>query len=346
MKKKKGGIIVKIILAIFLIVLLVVAGLGISMYTEYQSTGAGTDETVTIEVAQGEGIWSIAEKLKEEDLIDYEVVFYLKARNTDAGSKIRYGTFTFRKECGLQEIMDVLTTGGAQKASVMFTVPEGYTIELIAQKLEAEGICTEAEFLEAVQKDYDYWFLENIPEDEAIRYKLQGFLYPETYAITEDMTAEDIVVVMLNQFDKMFTDELRAQMEDQGKTIFEVVTEASVIERETAVDSERNMIAGVIENRLEIGMKLQIDPTALYALTNGLYDKTSVTYDDIAIDSPYNTYVYTGLPVGPISCPSILSVEAALNPVDHEYLFYHTDNEKNDGSHIFTKTYEEHLNTQ
>ena len=341
--KKRIAIILLVILAV---VLLVAGYFGITMYQEYTSTGSGTDETVTIEIEQGESTWDIAAKLKENDLIDYEAVFYLKVRESGVAGKLRYGTFTFHKESGLAEILEVLTTGGAQKDSVMFTIPEGYTIELIAKKLEKEGICTEAEFLEAVQKDYDYWFLEDIPEDEAIRYKLQGFLYPETYAITEDMTAEDIVNVMLKQFDKEFTDDLRKQMKEQNKTIFEVVIEASMIERETMIDSEKAMVAGVIKNRLEIDMKLQIDPTALYPLTNGLYDKTRVTYDDIAIDSPYNTYVYKGLPVGPIANPSILSLEAALNPVEHEYYYYHTDKEKNDGSHIFSKTYEEHVNTQ
>lgn len=344
--KAKGSAILKIVLVVAGVILLLAGYFGISMYLEYQSTGAGTDETVTIDIEQGETTWDIATKLKEENLIDYKAVFYLKARNTGAAGKLRYGTFTFQKESGLVEILEVLTTGGAQKDSVMFTIPEGYTIELIAKKLEKEGICTEAEFLEAVEKDYDYWFLENLPEDENIAYRLQGFLYPETYAITEDMTAEDIVEVMLNQFDKLFTEDMKKQMDALGKSIYEVVIESSIIERETMVDEEKPMIAGVIKNRLEIGMKLQIDPTALYPLTEGLYGKTSVTYDDIAFDSPYNTYMYEGLPIGPICCPSISSIEAALNPADHEFFYYHADEEKNDGSHIFTKTYEEHLETQ
>jgi len=344
--KAKGGLVLKIILIIVGVLLVLAGYFGITMYQEYQSTGAGTDEIITIDIEQGETTWDIAAKLKDKKLIDYEVVCYLKARNTGAAGKLRYGTFTFQKESGLTEILEVLTTGGAQKEAVMFTIPEGYTIELIAEKLEKEGICTEAEFLEAVEKDYDYWFLKDIPEDENIRYRLQGFLYPETYAITEDMVAEDIVKVMLNQFNKLFTEDMKAQMNALGKSVFEVVVEASIIERETMVDEEKPMIAGVIKNRLEIDMKLQIDPTALYPLTEGLYGKTSVSYEDIAFDSPYNTYMYKGLPVGPISCPSISSIEAALYPAEHEFFYYHSDEEKNDGSHIFTKTYEEHLETQ
>lgn len=336
----------KTLLTSIAIIIVAVAIVGLSMLAEYLSTGEGTDETVTIEVVQGENVWDIAEKLKEEDLIAYEVVFYLKARNTGADGRLRYGTFTFHKESGLGEIIEVLTTGGAQKESVMFTVPEGYSIEMIAKKLEAENICTGEEFLQAVQQDYDYWFLESIPDNKDIKYKLQGFLFPETYAITDDMTAEDIVKVMLKQFDKAFTEEMQARMDTLGKDIFTVVVEASIIEREAKVPEERPMISGVIQNRLDIGMKLQMCPTALYPITDGNYDKNFVTIEDTQFDSPYNTYVYAGLPVGPIANPGAKSLEAALNPVEHEYLFYHTNEEKKDGSHIFTKTYQEHVNTQ
>ena len=337
---------IKTLLAIIVIIIFAVAVVGFSMLAEYLSTGEGTDETVTIEVVQGENVWDIAAKLKEEDLIGYEVVFYLKARNTGADGRLRYGTFTFHKESGLEEIIQVLTTGGAQKDSIMFTIPEGYSIEMIAKKLEAENICTEADFLQAVEQDYDYWFVKEIPDNKDIKYKLQGFLFPETYAITEDMTAEDIVKVMLNQFDKAFTEEMRERMDILDKDIFTIVIEASIIEREAKVPEERPMISGVIQNRLAIDMKLQMCPTALYPITDGNYDKNFVTIEDTRFDSPYNTYVYAGLPVGPIANPGASSLEAALYPVEHEYLFYHTNEEKKDGSHIFTKTYQEHVNTQ
>ncbi len=345
-EKAKGGPIRKIILCIFCVIIILAGYFGISMYMEYQSKGEGIEETVNIEIAQGEGTWDIATKLEEKDLIQYKVVFYLKAKNMGVANKLRYGEFTFQKESGLEKIIEVLTTGGAQKDAVMFTVPEGYTIELIAKKLEKEGVCAEADFLEAVEKEYEYWFLESIPENENIRYRLQGFLYPETYAIHEDMTAEDIVKIMLSQFDKLFTEEMRKKMDTLGKNVFEVVVEASIIERETGIEEEKPIIAGVIKNRLDIGMKLQMCPTVLYPITDGLYEKTTVTYEDIAIDSPYNTYMYEGLPVGPISCPSISSIQAVLNPDENSYFFYHANNEKNDGSHIFTETYEEHMKTQ
>ena len=338
--------VVKILLIILAVIVLVAGYFGITMYQEFTSTGSGTEEVVVIEIEQGETTKTIATKLKNSGLIDYEIVFYLKVKSLGVGDKLRYGTYSLHKESGLAEIIEALTTGGAMLESNMFTIPEGYTIELIAAKLEKEGFCTEQEFLDAVQKDYDYWFLEDIPINAEIPYKLQGFLYPETYAITDKMTAEDIVNVMLRQFDKEFSDELRSQMKKQGKTVFEVVVEASVIERETKLEFEKAMVAGVIENRIKKGMKLEIDATALYPLTSGLYNKNRVFFVDLEIDSLYNTYMYEGLPVGPICNPSISCMEAVLNPAQHSYLYYHTDKVRNDGSHIFTETYEEHVNTQ
>lgn len=345
-RDKKKSRIINIILCVLGVLFLTVAFIVGSIFIEYTSQGKGTDEIVTIEIEQGEGVWDIASKLQEEDLIQYRIAFYLKARSMGASGKLRYGTFALRKDSGLQTVIEDLTSGGAQKEEAMFTVPEGYTIEQIAKKLEKEGICTEAEFLQAVQQDYDYWFLDEVPEDAQVFYRLQGFLYPETYAISEEMSAEDIVTVMLDQFDKKFTSDMKDKMKTLDKTMFEVVTEASIIERETMVDSERAMVAGVIKNRLKKGMRLQIDPTFLYPITKGLYDIDKSTYKHTEYDSPYNTYRISGLPAGPIANPGLPSLEAALNPAEHDFYYYHTDKEKNDGSHIFTKTYKDHLDTQ
>lgn len=341
-KSKKTNIILIVLAVIFL----VVGFLGGSMLIEYNSSGEGTDETVTIEIKQGESSWEIAEKLKAEGLITYKTVFYLKARSMGATAKLRYGTFVLHKGAGLETLINDLTSGGALKEETMFTVPEGYSIEQIALKLEKEGICSEQEFLQAVELDYGWWFLEDIPENADVKYKLQGFLFPETYAISEEMTAEDIVTVMLEQFNETFTEEMQEKAKELGKSVYDVVIEASIIERETMVDEEREMVAGVIKNRLEIGKRLEMCPTVLYPLTDGIYDKTTVSYEDTQLNSPYNTYRNKGLPPGPIANPGLLSLKAALNPADHQFLYYHTDAKKNDGSHIFTETYQEHTNTQ
>lgn len=343
MTKKKIWIAILIVGFLFLVGVGIVAG---TMIAEYHATGRGDGKEITVVVEPGETVWDIAEKLKDKGLITYKSMFYLKVKNMQVGGLLRYGTFVFNEGVSMETIIKFLVHGGAIRESVMFTVPEGYTIEMIGAKLEKEKICTKAEFLAAAQQDYDYWFMSAIPAGISVQYRLQGFLYPDTYAISGEMTARDIVDKMLSEFDKKFTMEMIDKAQKLGKSVFDVVIEASIIERETKIDSERVTVAGVIKNRLEKKMLLEMCPTVLYPITNGMYDKTTVTNKDTQVDSPYNTYKNKGLPVGPIANPGIKSLEAALNPQEHEYLYYHTDTKKNDGSHIFTKTYKEHLETQ
>ena len=346
-RRKKDRNPVLTIIIVFLLAILLGIGIFVgSIYVAYTSEGKTGGEEVTFEIKQGEGLKVIAENLKEQGLIKNKIAFILKAKDMGVASSLRYGTFVLNEGAGIETLINQLTSGGAQKATKSFTIPEGYSIEKIAVKLEEDGICSAEEFLAAVEQDYDYDFLESIPENEDIKYRLQGFLYPDTYSIYEDATAEDIVRMMLEQFGKKFNDEMRAKVAALGKSIFEVVTEASIVEREAQLAEERPIIAGVLMNRLEIDMPLQMCPTVLYPLTDGMYDVSTVTYADTEIDSPYNTYQNPGLPVGPICNPGIACLEAVLDPAEHEYLFYHTDETKNDGSHIFTKTYNEHTQTQ
>lgn len=342
-KKKKRSILPMIILILFLLAAAWVVLLFAEVKSEKDTEGNG----VTVEIPKGAGQKQIAKLLKEKGLIGNELAFYLKVREMSAGNQLKYGTFELNDGYSLKTIIQKLVTEGAKKEGNWFTVPEGYTIEKIALKLEEEGQCTAEEFLEAVEKeDYNYWFLESIPEDADVKYRLQGFLFPDTYDLGEKVTAEGIVRTMLDQFGVQYTKGMDEQAKAMGRTTYEIVTEASMIERETSYDAERAKIAGVIENRLAQNMRLQIDPTFLYPLTDGLYNKSSATYEDTRTDSPYNTYTNYGFPVGPICSPGLPSIEAALNPESHTYLFYHTDTTKNDGSHIFTETYEEHLETQ
>lgn len=342
-KKKKRSFLPFVVLVLFLLA----AAWLILLFTEVKSEKDVDGKEVTIEIPKGAGQKEIAGILKKNGLIGNEFAFYLKIREMSAGSQLKYGTFQLNTGYSLKTLIQKLVTEGAKKEGNWFTVPEGYTIEKIAKKLEEEGYCSADDFLEAVQQDnYHYWFLESIPEDADVTYRLQGFLFPDTYDLGETVTAEGVVRTMLDQFGVQYTKGMDAQAKAMGRTTYEIVTEASMIERETSFDAERGKIAGVIENRLAQNMRLQIDPTFLYPLTNGMYDKPSSTYEDTRTDSPYNTYTNYGFPVGPICSPGLPSIEAALNPESHSYLFYHTDTDKNDGSHIFTETYEEHLETQ
>ena len=345
-RKKRGNPVLKIVLIIFLLLVLAAGIFAGSIFWEYTASGTEGGPEVEFEIEQGQGVRTIAQNLKEQGLIKSEIAFILKVRNMGMSGSLRYGTFVLNEGAGLETLITQLTSGGAKKDSKSFTIPEGYSIEKMAVKLEEEGICSASEFLDAVEKEYKYDFLESIPADANVKYRLQGFLYPDTYAVYDDATAEDIVHMMLEQFGNKFTADMRSQAQSLGKSIFEIVTEASVVEREAQRPEERDMIAGVLVNRLEINMPLQMCPTVLYPLTDGMYDKSTVTYADTEIDSPYNTYQNPGLPVGPICSPGVSCLEAVLNPAEHSYLFYHVDETKNDGSHIFTETYEEHTQTQ
>ena len=226
---------------------------------------------------------------------------------------------------------------------VTVMIPEGYSIDMMAKRLEDEGVFQSDEFLDAVKNtdQYKNEFIKDIPSTKGVKYKLEGYLYPDTYKIYKSSKPKDLVQKMLDNFDQKYS----ALAKDyKGKhSMAEIVTIASMIEREAKVESERPVIAGVIENRLAKKMKLQIDPTVLYTTTNGLYNAKKVYYKDLKAKTVYNTYVIKGLPAGPICNPAETAISAAMNPKKHKYFYYRTDNSKK-GTHVFTETFDEHKN--
>lgn len=293
-------------------------------------------EETTVTIPQGSSISDIADILKEEGVISRKIGFIAKTVMTGKNDELKYGEFEFSPGMSFKEVITVLCDNGAQKETVNVVIPEGYSVELIVKKFTDSGIADAEKFEEALNKDYDYEFLKYIEENPECKYRLQGFLFPSTYEFYKDATAEDVIKTMLEEFEKQYN-KTGASYEN----ISEIITKASLVEREAKLDEERAMIAGVIENRLEIYMLLQIDATAVYAITDGMYDIERVYEKDIKIDSKYNTYKYKGLPIGPICSPGLKSIEAVLSPAEHEYFYYRTT-DKNDGSHRFSVTYEEH----
>ncbi|MFA6525976.1 MAG: endolytic transglycosylase MltG [Candidatus Buchananbacteria bacterium] len=219
------------------------------------------------------------------------------------------------------------------------TIIEGWRLKDISAYLEREGIVEENKFLEAAKisnwRD-EYIFLK----DPKIK-SLEGFLYPDTYNIFTDVTAEDIIKKLLDEFDDKVTDKMRADLKAQNRSLFDVVILASILEREIsnkpAFDSDRAIVADIFWKRLSIGMGLQSDATVNY-----ITGKTSTrpTLKDLEIDSPYNTYKYRGLPPGPINNPSLASLMAVIYPAKNDYYYFLTDET---GKAYFAKTYEEHL---
>ena len=298
-------------------------------------------DTVTITVPEGASSSVIARQLKEEGVIHSKLWFLLRLSLSEYKGKLQYGTFKFDKNDSLNEIFETLATKGAKKNTVKLVIPEGYSVNMIKERVCGMGLCTDSEFDRAVNAEYDYSFLNVIPDDKDLSCRLEGFLYPSTYEFYSDADAETVINTLLKEFEKQTKD-----LNIPDGNMYEIITKASMIEREAKLDSERRTIAGVIENRLNANMLLQIDATVVYAISDGMYNVDRVYYKDLKIDSKYNTYKYKGLPAGPICSPSIKSIKAAQSPEKHKYLYYHTDTDKNNGSHIFTETYDEHTDSQ
>ncbi len=329
--KKKTGL--PVLLSVLVLILLI-AGVGFYLWGGTRSTTL--DEAISIEIPDGSTAKQVVTLLDDNDLIMNKISFEIYIRMNNAAGEIKPGKYTFgpgRVTYG--SILSLLKVGDVASSEAKLTIPEGYTVWQIAQLLEEKNIVKAQDFLDcasAMPPPYDY-----IPDGSDYT-KFEGFLYPETYIIGNGWDSETILTVLLAQFDKIWTDERSAKAEAMGMTAKEIVTVASLVEREVKVDSERPIVASVIYNRLSADMLLQIDATVQYALGK---QKERLLYSDLEIDSPYNTYKYKGLPAGPIASPGEACIDAALNPSDTNYFYYQTSID-GDGSHYFCETYEEH----
>jgi UPF0755 protein len=213
------------------------------------------------------------------------------------------------------------------------TFPEGLTILEMSKIFEAHGLGTAESFVAATGNTSLIRALDPTARD------LEGYLFPETYALPRRTAATKLVALMVERFEKVFTPDLQQAAAAHGLTIRQAVTLASIVEKETAKPDERPLVAAVYSNRLRIGMALQCDPTVIYALAKaGRYDG-NIHKADLSYDSPYNTYRYPGLPPGPIASPGKASLEAAVHPADASFLYFVS---RNDGSHEFARTLDEH----
>jgi UPF0755 protein len=309
-------------------------------------TPASADDTVTrFTINPGETAATIAPRLDREGLVsDGQLFLYLvKYRGVDA--QLEAGEYELRPDMTMDEIIDELQHGRLREVSI--TIPEGWRAEQTAELLEEKGIADGDEFLALVRAGSTaYDFLVARPEGASN--SLEGYLFPETYRIPADYAAAAVLDLLLATFAERFSPEMRQAATDNGLTVHEVVTLASIVEREAVVPEERPIIASVYLNRLAQGMYLQSDPTVQYALgyqeDTGQWWKIPMSLEeDVQVDSPYNTYMYPGLPPGPLCSPGLASIEAVLEPAETPYLFFFS---KFDGSHAFAETYEEHLRNQ
>lgn len=287
-------------------------------------------EKRTVEISGGVGVSEVAKQLSDEEIIKYPLVFRMMSRMGGYDSNIKPGMLNIEDKMSYKEILTRLCSDN--RMTNRLVIPEGFEQKQIAARLNEQGFCTEDEFYAALNDDYGYDFLNGLTGN-----KLEGYLYPDTYIISEGASAHDIIDMMLSEFNTVFTGEYRAKAQEMNMSINDIITMASIIERETDRDDERAKVAGVFYNRIKKNMNLQSCATVQYILGER---KPVLSIEDTQIESPYNTYIHSGLPIGPIANPGIECIKAALYPEDTEYLYFVADE---NGGHIFSKTYEEHL---
>jgi len=310
---------------------------------EIESPASDDSTSLLFTITPGETAATIATRLERAGLIRDAGLFRLLVRYRGVDGQLEAGDYQLRPNMTLEEIVDLLQHG--HPSEVMITIPEGWRAEEIAEILEERELVTAEEFLRTVREgEFEYDFLSDRPKGIS----LEGYLFPDTYGIPPDFEATQIIDMMLANLGRRFTPEMRQEAARRGMSIHEVLTVASLVEREARVPEEQPIIASVYLNRLEAGWLLESDATAQYALgyqeETGQWWKSPIFLKEMTqIDSPYNTYLYPGLPPGPICSPGLASIQAVINPAETNYMyFYH----KGDGSHAFAETYEEHLENQ
>jgi len=321
-------------------------GLVVSAYLEAHAdeleSPAGSDDTpVAFIVRPGETAGDIGDRLERQGLISNAELFrrYMQHHGLDAG--IEAGDFTLRQTMTIPEIGRALQE--ARQPEQMVTIREGLRLEQVAVDVAEQTTISEDAFLELViagwrDRPYASHLLSVLPADAT----LEGFLYPDTYRLPEEPTADDLLERMLKTFNDRVTRGIESAAAQQGLDLYELVTLASIVEREAVVAAERPVIAGVFHNRLEAGWTLDACPTVQYALGSPDNWWPPFTLDATTTPSPYNTYENQGLPQGPICSPGLASIKAAAQPADTDYFFFLVDCTRDDGSHLFAESEAEH----
>lgn len=290
-------------------------------------------DTIIFEVIKGQNAKQIAHDLKKSGIIKKTWPLILGYRIFFSGHSLKAGEYAISIPASPKDILHVLSEGNVHLYSI--TIPEGLIIREIAEQLDTEGFAAEIDFI----KEADNVYLISALDKEAGN--LEGYLYPETYRFAKGTSAKEIVASMVSQFQKVFIPEWVERANELGMSIRDTVILASLVEKETSLQEEKKLVSSVFHNRLKIGMKLDCDPTIIYALKLEGKFKGRLLSRDLKLESPYNTYLYPGLPPGPIANPGRYSLEAALYPAEEKFMYFVS---KNDGSHHFSRTFQEHLN--
>lgn len=317
-----------------ILIAVVLIGIG-TLFYYFQRLNTVNKENSYLIINSESSLEDISKQLQGKSIIKSKDTFLLYTKLNRFSNNIKGGNFIVKPNTSYKELS--LKLQSSQSDFTVVTIPEGFSFYQIAERLEKNTSIKKEDFLGVRVSNLTTNSL--VLNKTNIYYGLEGFLYPDTYYVPNGATEKEIANLMFDRFNSVFSDKYVDRAKELGLDINDVITIASLIEKEAANDSERSKIAGVIYNRIEKGIPLQIDASVIYAITKGESKMKKVLYDNLKVQDPYNTYVNKGLPPGPIASPGKPSIEAALYPEEHDYFYYVASG----SGHVFSKTYEEHL---
>lgn len=322
-----------IICSIFIILIVLVVAFVFIQIGPYDKNNK---KDIVIDIPQGATTNTISDILYKNKLIRNKVMFKLSVKLSNKAQNFKAGKYLFNQTYSNEEIINDIASGKIYNDGIKVTIPEGSTSKEIVSILVGKNLGDEETYEKLISEPKEFYDKFKFLKEEDIT-SLEGFLYPSTYYFDEDSSEKEILSMMLSQFNKVYTDKLRDRQKELNMTTEQVVNLASIVEKEAVLDKDRPIIASVFYNRLKIGMPLQSDATIQYIFKER---KKIVTYKDLEIDSPYNSYKNKGLPPTPIASPGIKSIEATLYPEKTEYLYFVA---KMDGGNNYSTNYEDHL---
>lgn len=289
-------------------------------------------QRVHMKIRPGMDAREIGRALEREGVIDSSLRFRLLVKLHGYGDQLKVGTYNFKTGMTYDEVFEKLLAG--EQEYVTFTIPEGFTVKDIALRLEEVGLADSEEFLKAAKNFAPYRYIEKRPNTF---YRCEGFLFPDTYTVESDAELSTVMNMMAEDFDQRLTEAMRRRAQSMGLSIYDLITLASIVEKECRFAEDRAMVAQVFFKRLSIGMPLQTDASLQYLMDA---PKEDVTIADTEIESPYNTYQHMGLTPGPIANPGMAAIKAVLEPAPTDYLYFVADRQ---GHNHYSNTYDEHL---
>lgn len=313
-----------------------VVSISVFIFTQIGPYNKNNTEGIVVEIPQGSTTNTISDILYKNNLIKNKVMFKISVKLSNKAQQFKAGKYLFNQTYSNKQIINDLSLGKIYNDGIKITIPEGSTSREIVSILVDKKLGNEDSYEALISNPKEFYNDFKFLEEDDIT-SLEGFLYPSTYYFDENSSEKEVLSTMLSQFNKVYTDKLRDRQKELNMTTEQVVNLASIVEKEAILDKDRPIIASVFYNRLEIGMPLQSDATIQYIFKER---KKIVTYKDLEIDSPYNSYKNKGLPPTPISSPGIESIKATLYPKKTDYLYFVA---KMDGGNNYSKNYEDHL---